>query len=472
MEENRMKTHRIILIVFLLFCSSIITAVSFAQKVQTGVLPKNAKLEVVLYKYANVIGVGYVNKKRFVENQQITFLEKQIYSEHSYRITEENEMFYLYDRTYNELEPLSSFPTIISGIYFVKDEISYIKGKKEIADGFYEGIFQVSNLKKGGAGLTTNPKELAPLLIEDTDITNYKITCSGYEISGEKQNDGLYSLKATKFDNAGAVTIESSIPNLAILSKSSSGIYFLENLTSASVTFENGDTFTGSLGVKSSNKVVPINGEYKYVTGETFIGKYSKIRYEDGRIYAPNGITTLTNGDVVSGDWLGKYDLTNNEWKQIYDSCNSLTEIRDMATQLELKKQQEKIAEERAEQLKRSKEEEQRRNIISKYGEYYGALIVKKKLVPGMSQAMVNEVWSKDFFDYSISTSSGRRIEVWTLNNDKMQIKIVSEANKVDKSGQAAVASMLLMNLLGSTSLSSVPNMLVFVNDKLSDIYK
>ena len=53
-----------------------------------------------------------------------------------------------------------------------------------------------------------------------------------------------------------------------------------------------------------------------------------------------------------------------------------------------------------------------------------------------------------------------------------MQIKIASEANKVDKSEEPAVASILLMNLLGSTSLSSVPNMLVFVNDKLTDIYK
>ena len=60
----------------------------------------------------------------------------------------------------------------------------------------------------------------------------------------------------------------------------------------------------------------------------------------------------------------------------------------------------------------------------------------------------------------------------WLLNRDKMQIKIASEANKVDKSEEPAVAAMLLMNLLGSTSLSSVPNMLVFVNDKLTDIYK
>ena len=53
-----------------------------------------------------------------------------------------------------------------------------------------------------------------------------------------------------------------------------------------------------------------------------------------------------------------------------------------------------------------------------------------------------------------------------------MQIKIASEANKADKSGETAVAAMLLMNFLGSTSLSSVPNMLVFMNDKLTDIYK
>ena len=50
---------------------------------------------------------------------------------------------------------------------------------------------------------------------------------------------------------------------------------------------------------------------------------------------------------LASNDWLRKYNFTSKEWKQIYDSCNGLTEIRDMAAQLELKKQQEKIAEQR-----------------------------------------------------------------------------------------------------------------------------
>ena len=89
-----------------------------------------------------------------------------------------------------------------------------------------------------------------------------------------------------------------------------------------------------------------------------------------------------------------------------------------------------------------------------------------------MSQAMVNEVWSKDFFDCSISTSSGRRIEVWSLNRDKMQIKIASEANKVDKSGETAAAAVLFMGLLGSSSTFSIPEMLVFVDGELTDIYR
>lgn len=472
-----MKTHQFLLSFFLLVCSSAIASVLLAQDSK---LPEKAKLETILYQDADMIGVGYVYKKQFVENQHVTFISKSFRDKHfsSYRIKEKNGQTYLHERKSNTWVDLSSLKPFISGIYFTRNDTSYIKGIVNPYDGFVcEGIFIFCNSKHNNKYfLSPSAKETQKFSLGMSGATSYQLTIKeGYKAYGKSLGDG-YSLKIDFPDKSKILTLESRVVKLNDLEGFSiSDSDCLKKLESVKIKFANGDSFSGtvtSASAFSGEELRLLRGKYTYSTGEEVIGEYSKIRYDDGIIYVPKGIITFSDGVVASNDWLRKYNFTSKEWKQIYDSCNGLTEIRDMAAQLELKKQQEKIAEQRAEQLKRRKEEEQRRNIISKYGEYYGALIIKKKLVPGMSQAMVNEVWSKDFFDCSISTSSGRRIEVWTLNNDKMQIKIASEANKVDKSGETAVAAMLLMNFLGSTSLSSVPNMLVFVNDKLTDIYK
>lgn len=472
----KMKAHQFLLSFFLLLCISAIVSVLLAQDSK---LPEKAKLETILYQDADMIGIGYVHRKQFVENQHATFICKSFRDKYfsSYRVKRKNERTYLHERKSNTWEDLSSLTPLISGIYFTRNDTSYIRGVVNPFDGLVcEGVFIFYNSEHGSKYF------LSPLVKKDQKFsldmngtTSYQLTVGrGYKAYGKSLANG-YSLKIEFPDKSDILTLEGLVAKLSDLKNFR--IYdsdCLKNLGTVKIKFANGDNFNGtvtSIYASSGNELMPLRGKYTYSTGEEFIGEYSRIKY-DGKIYVPKGIITFSDGVVASNDWLSKYNFTNKEWKQIYDSCNGLTEIRDMAAQLELKKQQEKIAEQRAEQLKRRKEEEQRRNIISKYGEHYGALIIKKKLVPGMSQAMVNEVWSKDFFDCSISTSSGRRIEVWSLNNDKMQIKIASEANKVDKSGEATVAAMLLMNLLGSTSLSSVPNMLVFVNDKLTDIYK
>ena len=472
----KMKAHQFLLSFFLLLCISAIVSVLLAQDSK---LPEKAKLETILYQDADMIGIGYVHRKQFVENQHITFIYKSFRDKYfsSYRVKRKNERTYLHERKSNTWEDLSSLTPLISGIYFTRNDTSYIRGVVNPFDGLVcEGVFIFYNSEHGSKYF------LSPLVKKDQKFsldmngtTSYQLTAGrGYKAYG-KSLANSYSLKIEFPDKSDILTLEGLVTKLSDLKNFRiDDSDCLKNLGTVKIKFANGDKFNGtvtSIYASSGNELMPLRGKYTNSTGEEFIGEYSRIKY-DGKIYVPKGIITFSDGVVASNDWLSKYNFTNKEWKQIYDSCNGLTEIRDMATQLELKKQQEKIAEQRAEQLKRREEEGQRRNIISKYGEHYGALIIKKKLVPGMSQAMVNEVWSKDFFDCSISTSSGRRIEVWSLNNDKMQIKIASEANKVDKSGETTVAAMLLMNLLSSTSLSSVPNMLVFVNDKLTDIYK
>ncbi len=439
---------------------------------QDSKLPEKGKLETILYRDANMIGVAYVYKKQFVENQHVTFIKKSFRDKRfsSYRVKEKNGRTYLHERINKTWEDLSSKKAFISGIYFTRNDTSCIKGIMNLYDEITcEGVFMFCNLQYGNKYiLSPLAKESRKFSFGISGIISYQLmTREGYKAYGESIDNG-YSLKIDFPDKFGILTFESQVPNLSDLKDFS--IYnsdCLGKLKSVEIEFANGDNFSGTVTsayASSGEGLKPLRGKYTYSTGEKVVGEYSKIRYADGVIYVPKGVITFNDGVVTSKDWLGKYNFTSKEWKHIYDSCNGLTEIRDMAIQLELKKQQEKIAEQRAEQraeqLRRRKEEEQRRNIVSKYGEHYGALIIKKKLVPGMSQAMVNEIWSKDFFDYSISTSSGRRIEMWSLNKMKWALD--------ENSGKEGVVALLS----GSTSLSSVPSLLVFVNDKLTDIYK
>jgi hypothetical protein len=81
-------------------------------------LAKNAKKEMVKYKSYSYTAVGYILKKQFVEGQSITFYNTKIktppYFDTSY-------LNYL-----NSISNRGETDPIISGIYFVKDSISYL----------------------------------------------------------------------------------------------------------------------------------------------------------------------------------------------------------------------------------------------------------------------------------------------------------------------------------------------------------
>ena len=80
-----MKAHQFLLSFFLLLCISAIVSVLLAQDSK---LPEKAKLETILYQDADMIGIGYVHRKQFVENQHITFIYKSFRDKYfsSYRV--------------------------------------------------------------------------------------------------------------------------------------------------------------------------------------------------------------------------------------------------------------------------------------------------------------------------------------------------------------------------------------------------
>ena len=474
----------------LFFCIDTGSA-SFAQNKN---LPKKAKEKIILYKDANMIGIGYVHKKQFVENQKVTFISNPFYDDYRYRIKKKDGKAFLHFNRSNK--DLSTSEPFISGVYINRNDTPFIKGEMH---PYYrmtcEGTFMFYNAKQDNKYILSPSTTGVEVFYFDVSGTkSYRVTDAEYEIHGEKQGNE-YSVSVDFSDKSKILSLETQATDLMNLQRFD--LYnpdFWKELKPVEINYTNGDQFIGTVGIITTDdngyklrrenivpRIVPLNGEYTYHTGETFVGEYSPIRYVDGKLRVPKGKITFSDGSIAPENWLSQYDFTSEEWRQIYNDCKSLTEIRDMSAQLEERKRQkeererqERIAEQREkkrrELLKRLKEEARRRNILSKYGAHYGNLILERELELGMTQAMVNEIWKKDWFDHSISTSFRKRIDTWTFNINKVQMFILSGA-KSEKELQGAAIFLGVLDIFSPLITPTIPKTLIFINDELTDIY-
>lgn len=233
----------------MLVCSSAIASVLLAQDSK---LPEKAKLETILYQDADMIGVGYVYKKQFVENQHVTFISKSFRDKHfsSYRIKEKNGQTYLHERKSNTWVDLSSLKPFISGIYFTRNDTSYIKGIVNPYDGFVcEGIFIFCNSKHNNKYfLSPSAKETRKFSLGMSGATSYQLTIKeGYKAYGKSLGDG-YSLKIDFPDKSKILTLESRVVKLNDLEGFSiSDSDCLKKLESVKIKFANGDSFSGTV---------------------------------------------------------------------------------------------------------------------------------------------------------------------------------------------------------------------------------
>ena len=89
---------------------------------------QEAKKEVILYKQEsssdNVIGIGYVYKKQFVERQPLVFLN----CPKSYKLKKKGGK-YMLRNSRKEYLPLSTLDTLACGIYLKKDGMACLDGK-------------------------------------------------------------------------------------------------------------------------------------------------------------------------------------------------------------------------------------------------------------------------------------------------------------------------------------------------------
>ena len=432
-----MKTHNIILLILLFVCTNVLTSVLLAQDKEVNMVSKKAKLKTIKYKKYSYTAVGYVYKDRFVEGQKLSFIKTQ------------------------------TGDTIISGIYSINYGYPCIKGN-------YKGFVRMNNEVTSGLFIISNSiktnqlipirKNVGKLKIRTLDILEHKDTyAEKYPLVFRKTPTNRYELKIL-FDDK---TLEVVISPDTIKKY---GFYafdtFIENSKNVNLLYKNGDIYTGIV-------------EKGDVTGSIYDIYFNK------RIYVPSkGVTKFTNGEILNGDWLKSYDFTEEDWRKIYATSKTLTEIRDNVYRKKSELDKLKIAEERKrleeqrirerkrQEMLKAKERERQEKLreermyrlrcISRYGEYYGNLILKKEFALGMNKEMVRELLgeAEKFYKKSISTFRGHTIESWVFDTS-----LVAQG-------------MSFGGLLGALSYYSGIELerkcptLVFTDDKITSIYR
>ena len=455
-------------------------------------LPKGAKQEAVLYKNADMVGMGYRYKEQFVENQKVEFFKLQKASE--YKIKKKKGKYYVASR--DKMVPVTSLEPLLQGTYFTANRMAYVKGEwhpeeKIIHKIIYKGTFLISDTGNG---------------IRPVDIQEFCIETSTITLSGESQGDDTdYQLEAD-FIGKNIKRLKCKFPKDVLIKKARETpksfivgqligkdiiyeclSYIEQKGIPVNILFTDGNQFTGNIRLDSGNNVFPNKGICKYVTGETFDGIYEDIFWDsrNGTVHIPTqGTMTFTDGTAAQGDWLKRYGLREKDWTTLYKEGDSPTTIRDKARRKqrelaevkrsqELEEQRKKQAELRQKQEQERQKMLRRQQLIAKYGQHYGPLIEKGELELGMTTAMVNEIWSQEFFDRSEAIEYGQRIELWTFNEEKMNMAI---AKKED--GETELLAMLFIDGVGEMfgisgiTKKDIPYQLVFTNRRLTKIIR
>ena len=476
-------------------------------------LPKGAKQEAVLYKNADMVGLGYRYKKQFVENQQVEFFK--LYNAKKYKLKKEEGEYYVAGR--GKMLPVTSLAPLLQGTYFTANGMAYVEGEwYPEAKNIYETIYEVY---KGTFLISDTGNGIRPV-----DIQEFSIKTGTATLTGESQGDNTDYQLEVDFIGRNIKRLKCKFPKDVLIKKACETpknlivgqqigedmiykclSYIEQEGTPVSILFTNGNQFNGNIRLDSGNNVFPNKGICTYVTGETFDGIYEDIFWDsrNGQIHIPTqGIITFTDGKKKIGNWLRAYNFTEEDWASIYKEGDSPTAIRDKALRKQRDKQRELAEAKRRQELKeqrkkqeelRKKQEEQRKKqeelrkkqeqerqkiirhqqLIAKYGQHYGPLIEKGELELGMTTAMVNEIWSQDFFDRSEAIEYGQRIEVWTFNESKMNMAI---AKKED--GETELLAMLFIDRVGEMfgisgiTKKDIPYQLVFTNRRLTGIIR
>lgn len=462
---NNLVLKLVILISMFEFSNIIYGQNNFSTNQIEGSLPNNAKLKKIEYKTFGYSISGYVCDNKFVEGKEIDIC-------------------------------ISSYDSpihLIKGVYFCKDGISYLESIFE-ADFTIKMIFKISNTV-GQNSLSANKKFSSDLKIEISDIifVNGVLELSGGRINIVRTPSADFKLTISYNDKTLEHNLEKKFLEQIIIDANRAykenwlNIMYYRGLSSfftntetykneilnsknIKLTFLNGDIFEGEITTKLQDyDFIPNDGKYTFATGEIYKGSIARIYWEEYNERIPReGQMIFSDGSVENGDWLKKYNVTEND----LSTAKTLTEKHTLAQRL-FNEQQRKLDDEKKklnqkEEQNRIAEYNLRNSLIKKYGEHIGGLLIKKEVEVGMTMAMIIEVFPKDYFIVKKSVVKGVVIEEWLFSKEKMFKNFLNKSNDPNM-------NMLAMLIIDNPELVGGKEFpierLVFVDNILKDIY-
>lgn len=240
---------------------------------------------------------------------------------------------------------------------------------------------------------------------------------------------------------------------------------FLSNMSEIQWSLRNGDSYIGnaSFEVNTSNNDQSetiterlTTGVYRYANGDYFEGDLSKGYYCGFPIY---GTMYFKDGSSTDGGWLKEYNLTESQCEHL---CTKRfpSDVRNSAkvfyndnlylnSMEEAKKAKEEMRYEEAKEHylvaknlrpdaeawdeiideidKLIEENSFRKEMIEKYGDYYGPMIAEGNIEIGMSKSMVNDAFSTDpvlplIYKISNTKDSANNVhEIWEYDYNQFE---------------------------------------------------
>jgi len=387
------------------------------------------------------------------------------------------------------------------GFYSIDD---FIFNTTEVKQTFANGDIFIGKVEKDGRNkdnmIITNPKEGKFIhsqgYIDEEEMVKQPDNNYKYQV--------IYSdrVKDNAFSKLEIIVNQNLIEKYGFWATSD----FINNTTDVKYTYKNGNIFIGKVKNTIDTITNSVNsqlseGVLKYYTGEEFQGNLSGQWYCDIPI---SGKMIFSNGDIENGNWLKKYNLNQEGYDKVLEVKSPTRKLylaKDLhkekryknainkaelaisnenyliakdwySTAMDIKPVQFVYLNSQIEKIDNLyKKQVRERELVKKYGNYYGKKIIEQELVQGMSQDMVNEYWPKKYFNISYINRNNNKTVIWEFDKNKMQREIIKEG-KENGNEEGALAVILMLNFSGQLGGIDAPRMLVFKNNKLTDIYR
>lgn len=451
-----------------------------------------AKYKTIKYKSQGYAISGNVAKNEFVKGEMEIFSMVStegtiplLYVPVNYKSSKIGTM--LFRGTYSEINGMSCLTTTLS---------SY-------NGDMLQCVLRVGNMGYNKYRLTPNPKDAKSLDI-DISIENGSGTMGSFPVFLEKDtNDGVYNFRMLLPDCALQVSIPSDEVNRDFCIKLKEALLkqmddfktdrfsyvkdfrvdmpwsslvenTLKNKGNIKIIYENGDVFVGSIKGESSiydlDGYTPNEGRYEFKSGEIYEGKFNIIngynrarRGTDKGILWFEGVWIFNDGKKEEGYWPQKYGVDRNDEFLQYEGTP--TEVHNLALKFFEAKQQKQREDEVAKAQEVVEKEKRKREYINRYGSYYGSLLSEGRLELGMTEEMVCQVVSKEYYVVSKRKENQDIVETWVFSQSRM------ERGMFDQVGAEGLMAVLLVNeLSGGMVVGEYPKVLTFTNGKLSEI--